>query len=305
MTKHAWIAAGLSCLVLIACRPPAPAASALEASAGADEPRSVAVADSSELLRLASQALQHERLYAPQGDNAVEFYLAARDREPDDAAIRTALIELQPYILIATEQAVERRDLSESQRLLGLMQRLDPGAPALTRLLAAVQAIQAQTSTPQVASLSPDQAPPRSGSSIPRSPSPEANRAAAGAEPSLSPPIISASPASIAADVAAAQPAPGAMASSRPASQEAPPRLLQDAQPRYPLPALRNRIEGQVDVAFVIRPDGSVGEVRLVSAQPQGVFDASALAVAQRWRFEASDRSHARQRTVQFRLPSQ
>lgn len=60
------------------------------------------------------------------------------------------------------------------------------------------------------------------------------------------------------------------------------PRLVQDAQPRYPLPALRARIEGQADVAFTIQPDGSVRDVRLVSSTPSGMFDASALAVAQR-----------------------
>lgn len=290
------------CLALAACQPGAPASSASAVDSGIVLPVSREIADSSELLRLAAQALQQERLYAPQGDNAVEFYLAARDRAPDDAAIHTALIELQPYVLIATEQAVERGDVVESRRLLALMQRLDPRAPALARLHDAVQGLE-QTAIAQDAELAPVPVMAAPAAS-PRSSERVAESITAAATPSTpvvsTPPAISETDAGI-APLAAAP----AVAVTRPVPREIAPRLLQDAQPRYPLPALRNRIEGHVDVAFVIRPDGSVGDVRLVSAQPQGVFDASALAVAQRWRFEASDRSHAQQRTVQFRLPVQ
>ena len=56
-------------------------------------------------------------------------------------------------------------------------------------------------------------------------------------------------------------------------------------------------------MAFTIQPDGSVRDVRLVSSTPSGMFDASALAVAQRWRFEATGQAHASSRTVRFRLP--
>ena len=83
------------------------------------------------------------------------------------------------------------------------------------------------------------------------------------------------------------------------------PRLLQDAQPRYPLPALRARIEGEAQVAFTIQPDGSVRNARLLSSTPPGMFEASALAVAQRWRFEATGRAHDSSRTVHFRLPTE
>ena len=83
------------------------------------------------------------------------------------------------------------------------------------------------------------------------------------------------------------------------------PRLLQDAQPRYPLPALRARIEGEAQVAFTIQPDGSVRNARLLSSTPPGMFEASALAVARRWRFEATGRAHDSSRTVHFRLPAE
>ncbi|MGJ7904244.1 TonB family protein, partial [Lysobacter sp. 1R34A] len=82
------------------------------------------------------------------------------------------------------------------------------------------------------------------------------------------------------------------------------PRLVADASPRYPLPALNRKIEGSVEVSFTILPDGRVGAPRLVSSEPAGVFDAAALAAVARLRFEASGQSHAARRTLNFRLPS-
>lgn len=108
-------------------------------------------------------------------------------------------------------------------------------------------------------------------------------------------------PAPAVADV----PSPSPMATARAAPVIRAPRLVQDAQPRYPLPALRARIEGQAEVAFTIQPDGRVRDVRLLSSTPAGLFDSSALAVAQRWRFEPSGQAHASQRTVRFRLPAE
>ncbi|QLQ29987.1 MAG: TonB family protein [Pseudoxanthomonas sp.] len=60
---------------------------------------------------------------------------------------------------------------------------------------------------------------------------------------------------------------------------------------------------GEAQVAFTIQPDGSVRNARLLSSTPPGMFEASALAVAQRWRFEATGRAHDSSRTVHFRLP--
>ena len=66
---------------------------------------------------------------------------------------------------------------------------------------------------------------------------------------------------------------------------------------------VRARIEGEAQVAFTIQPDGSVRNARLLSSTPPGMFEASALVVAQRWRFEATGRAHDSRRTVHFRLP--
>src|SRR3546814_18995445 len=53
---------------------------------------------------------------------------------PNDHAVASALADLQPYALIATEQGIARGDLGEARRLLALMERIDPQAPSLPRL---------------------------------------------------------------------------------------------------------------------------------------------------------------------------
>lgn len=307
-------------LALGACQP-APPVAAPDAQASAIVPAAAqpavspdGVIDNSELLRLASQALQANRLYAPAGDNAVEFYLAARVRRPDDAAIQAALTEIQPYLLIATEQALERRDGAEAARLFELLRRLDPQAPALPRLqagLTALPALPEPVEPTQAAADTDARRPPQDTApasvpvaSVPApTPRPVASETADAAM--ASPPPAPALPPAETARAMAATMVPTPPAPARTATTSSSPRLLQDAQPRYPLPALRNRVEGEVELAFVIRPDGSVGDVRLTAARPQGVFDAAAVAVASRWRFEATGRAQSWQRTVRFRLPPQ
>jgi len=304
-------------LALGACQPTPPVA-APDAQASAIVPVAAqpavspdGVIDNSELQRLASQALQANRLYAPAGDNAVEFYLAARVRRPDDAAILAALTEIQPYLLIATEQALERRDGAEAARLFELLRRLDPQAPALPRLQAGLTALPAapepaQASTDTQARRPLQDAAPVSSPVASVATSTPGTVAAETANAAMaSPPPTPTLPPPEAARVTTAIPVVAPPAPVRAAAASSSPRLLQDAQPRYPLPALRNRVEGEVELAFVIRPDGSVGDVRLTAARPQGVFDAAAVAVASRWRFEATGRAQAWQRTVRFRLPPQ
>ena len=60
----------------------------------------------------ATQALAENRMLVPAGDNAVEHYLAARADAAERVRAQAALSELQPYVLIAAEQAITRGDAS-------------------------------------------------------------------------------------------------------------------------------------------------------------------------------------------------
>lgn len=56
--------------------------------------------------------------------------------------------------------------------------------------------------------------------------------------------------------------------------------------PEYPAHARMRRIEGFVDVEFTVDTQGRVRDVRVVGAEPPGVFDRAAINSVMHWRFE-------------------
>ncbi len=95
--------------------------------------------DLEELRNRGRLALREQRIYAPAGNNAMEYYIALRDgsKTGDDPAA-SALMELQPYAVIAAEQALERKDFVEAERLRRLVAASDPRAPSLARIASAI-----------------------------------------------------------------------------------------------------------------------------------------------------------------------
>lgn len=88
---------------------------------------------------------------------------------------------------------------------------------------------------------------------------------------------------------AAAPPAP---APSPPAPVSAPPpgsaeevSPLVDIPPEYPRRALAAGIEGQVTLQFTVNAEGRVENIRVLSAEPPGVFERAARRAVSRWRF--------------------
>ena len=59
--------------------------------------------------------------------------------------------------------------------------------------------------------------------------------------------------------------------------------------PRYPRVAEDRQIEGKVRLAITIMPDGSVRDVRVISAKPSGYFEAEAIRAVQSWRYKPSN----------------
>lgn len=303
--KARWIGLGIgAALCLAACGDAArPAevegsASPADATAGAG-----VVAAATAPYARAERALAAGRILAPAGDNAIEHYLDACAQPSERVRARAALAELQPYVLIAAEQAIARGDGREAARLQALIARIDPGAPALPRLRASLDALvraQEARDADGAATAMPSPAAGASAAVVER-----IVAATAATEPVTLPPRVPEPPPAAAPATAIVQAPPASALPTPPARgvEARTPRLLQDAQPRYPLPALRARIEGEAQVAFTIQPDGSVRNARLLSSTPPGMFEASALAVAQRWRFEATGRAHDSHRTVHFRLP--
>ena len=112
-------------------QPPAPASTSTPA---ATPPAAVANASSDELEEKATKALHDNHMYSPAGNNAIEYYLAIREKNPNAGFVTAALSDLTPYAVLAADQSIQRQDFNESQRLITLVEKIDPKAPALPRL---------------------------------------------------------------------------------------------------------------------------------------------------------------------------
>ncbi len=302
-------APGTSVAATQAAAPPVAAVSAKVASMSADQ-----------LREAASSAMREQRLYAPSGDNAMEYYLALRDKTPNDAAIASALTDLMPYALIATEQSITRDDFTESQRLYALMEKADAKAPALPRLKQAIadgqaslakrttdvatktvedakkqadlekQRLADQQKTQQAAAqqLAAQQAAAQQAATQAAAQKAAEDRAAA--QKAAAPPRPTPAP----AQETAAAPKPAAPAPSNEL------RAISTPSPQYPPEAFRNATTGEVQVEFTVGTDGSVTSARVIRATPPRTFDRAALAAVNRWRFQPVSAPVTSRRTIGF-----
>ncbi len=292
-------------------------AQAVEDAAKAQQQADVSMAGLSvEQLRAeANKAYQESRLYSPVGESAMEYYLALRDKEAGDAAASSALIDLLPMTVIATEQSRDRGDFAEARRLLGLIERADAAHPALERLrstivtaeeegvrraeqqkLTAEQEVvrqqelerdrvqqQQQTQAAAAQALVQQQALEQEAAREAAASAEVARRAAAQR--------AAATPAPVQTAPAPAPVAPAAPAQLRPVNTPA---------PRYPPDALRSGTSGEVQVEFTVGVDGSVTSARVVRADPPRTFDREALNAVRRWRFEPVAAPVTTRRTMAF-----
>jgi len=57
-------------------------------------------------------------------------------------------------------------------------------------------------------------------------------------------------------------------------------------EPVYPAVAMMRQINGWVDLEYIVMPDGSVAQARVVASDPEGMFDKAALRAIKRWKFK-------------------
>jgi bla regulator protein BlaR1 len=72
--------------------------------------------------------------------------------------------------------------------------------------------------------------------------------------------------------------------------------------PVYPPQAMVAGIEGAVELEYLIKADGSVGQIRIVHARPGNVFDDAAKAALRGWVFPASSAGERRTQNFAFSL---
>ncbi len=74
------------------------------------------------------------------------------------------------------------------------------------------------------------------------------------------------------------------------------------AKPEYPAEAETRHIEGRVRVRLTIAFDGRVSEVKILAADPPGVFDAAAMDAVARYVFERNGSSYQAEQEIIFKL---
>ena len=280
----------------------------------------------------AAKAYGENRLYAPAGNNAMEYYLALRDKQPADAGASSALTDLLPMTVIATEQGIAREDFGEAKRLAALIEKADAQHPALARLKSAITS--SETATLQRAEtqkLTAEEEAKRQADIVKqreeeqrKQQEQQRQQAAAGAQPAAAAPQPATAQSNAAAEAerqraaeaerqraaaAAAEQQRQAAAAAQPAAQPARAasselRAIAQPGPRYPQAAQRAGATGSVQVEFTVASDGSVTGVRVVGSdaprQFQREFEREATAAVKRWRFQPVAEATTTRRTISF-----
>jgi len=274
---------------------------------------SVQAMSQDELRDAARQAYGDNRLYAPAGNNAVEYYLGLREKSPGDAGVSSALTDLLPMTVIATEQSIAREDFAEAARLTALLERAEPQHPALSRLKSSIESrqkavadreVQQQVTAEQQATrqvelerqrlIDQKQQQEQAAKALLAKQAADAAEASAAAEAAAEAEKRAAEQRA----AAAARPATPAPRPARPTAADL--RPLSTPAPNFPPDALRAGTSGEVQVEFTVGTDGSVATARVVNAEPRRVFDRAALDAVQRWRFQPVSEPVTTRRTIAF-----
>ncbi len=252
-----------------------------------------------QLLSEARKAVNEQRLLAPAGNNAFEFYLKVLEKDPGNQVASDALRETFPVGASVAEQAINQRDFNEAQRQIDLLAKADPANYTLTILRSKLDAQRKlQDREQQLASDKEKQTQLAAQKAV--SDKAEADRQAAEAQQkALADQQQRAAQARLAQQQqaeATRQPtttaAPATAAATSTAATHGP-VLVRNVNPRYPATAVRANQEGWVEVAFTVTPDGSVDDVKVVDAEPRHVFDRAAVEAVSRWKYQPATQDGA------------
>jgi protein TonB len=279
----------------------APAAQpAATATASAPPPADVSAMSNAELLSEASKAIKDQRLLAPAGNNAFEFYLKVLDRQPNNQVARDALRETFPFAANAAEQVINEGNFAEANREIALLSKADPDNYTLTILRSKLDArrkVKAQQAhdqelaeqrrqaADQAAAHQPGQEQPTTASQLAAEQQAAAEAAVRQQQQASAP----AKPPRQQQQQLSSQPKQQTAARPKVTIQNA--VLVRKVQPRYPVQAARMRRQGWVEVQFTVGTDGKVRDASVVGASPAHVFDHAALSAVRRWEFKPALRN--------------
>lgn len=323
--RRSLLVPGLVVSIIACSEPETPAPIATPVPASTTTPPENAMVSARALVERGNAAFREGRLFEPPGDSALDHYVEALAMEASDESARAALGDLFPLALARIETAIAAGDVSVATRLLGKLERAYAESPALKALQERLAAQQQQmppsaispvnqtSGTPASAPLAARTAPAEAATDVaaadvPGPPNAASVSAAASTEDAPSATVTSetGTPVVRALDppVLDAESEATASAVSPPAAQESavaaetPPRIVARVAPEYPTLARQRRIEGWVELEYVVGVDGRVRDVRVLDSYPNRVFDSAAERSLLRWQFVPGTRDGEPSETV-------
>lgn len=291
--------------------PSTPVASGREAP---PPPANVEAMSLNQLLSEARRAMNEQRLLAPAGNNAFEFYLKVLQKQPGNQVATDALRETFPFAATAAEQAINQRDFGESQRQIDLLAKADPANYTLTilrskldaqrKLMDREQQLAADKEKQQQLAAQKAVADKAEADKLAEQ---KAQQAAAEQRQAQQARLAQQQQAEAARQQASVSAAPAAGSDAGATAGTHAAVLVKNTPPRYPTAAMRSNQEGWVELAFTITADGSVNDVKVIDAQPRHVFDRAAIDAVTRWKYQPATQdgspvaSNKRQR-IEFKL---
>ena len=259
------------------------------AKAGASDTQ-VTPDDLQRILADAKDANEKAQLVSPEGANAVELYLKALDIDPENRIAKDALNEIMPYAIDRADQYISEGNIPQAERALVLLRKADPSSSVILTTLAGkienLKRVQSSRDAEQQALVLAQQ---------------QQAQQRAQEQAGTVAPAATAAPAVEAPTSAAAKPVQPIASVPKPATQvvtPAPPvaaapssedhnfQLTRKVEASYPQRALRQRIEGWVELTFTVTASGDVSDVKVVDSQPRREFDREAIRALSQWKFK-------------------
>ncbi|RDS79358.1 energy transducer TonB [Dyella monticola] len=268
-----------------------------------------------DLLAEARKAMNEQRIIAPAGNNAFEFYLKVLQKQPGNQVAADALRETFPFAASNVEQVINQREFTEADREIDLLAKVDPTNYTLTILRSKLDAQRKTLDEEQQKQLDQQHQAELAAQ--------KANVDKAAAQKALADKAAADKAAQQQAALAAQQEkakqeeetkkaadttnevAAGNTSSGGGQTRDAIP--ISTIRPRYPTSALRNNQEGWVDVQYTVNADGSVSNVQVLGAEPRHVFDNAAVDALRRAKFSPAMRdgvatASQQQKRIEFKL---
>ena len=269
--------------------------------------------DIASLLAEAKAARDKGQYIDPEGANEVELYLRVLELDANNRGAQDALLEVIPYAQDRVDQYISEGNIPQAERSLALMRRADPNAVFLTSLAGRLEMQKRLQASREAEQIAAQQAQQQLAQSRAQQAQTEATTTATPAptttETAPTPAPVAATPRPAATTpaptIAATTPAPSVAAQTAPEARNF--QLLKKVDPVYPQRALRQRMEGWVELSFTVTANGGVTGVEVVNAQPKREFDREAIRALQQWKFKPriengkAVQASARQR-LEFRL---